>query len=42
MNEKFDNNAEVDKLTKKFGRGVRLIGIDPYHDKVLLIVKAGP
>ena len=27
MNEKFDKNAKVEKLTKKLGRGVRLIVI---------------
>ena len=29
MNEKFDKNAKVEKLTKKVGRGVRLIVIGP-------------
>ena len=30
MNEKFNKNAKVEKLTKKVGRGVRLIVIGPY------------
>ena len=30
MNEKFNKNAKVEKLTKKVGRGVRLIIIGPY------------
>ena len=29
MNEKFNKNAKVEKLTKKVGRGVRLIVIGP-------------
>ena len=29
MNEKFNNNAKVEKLTKKVGSGVRLIVIGP-------------
>ena len=29
MNEKFNENAKVEKLTKKVGRGVRLIVIGP-------------
>ena len=31
MNEKFNKNAKVEKLTKKVGRGVRLIVIGPLH-----------
>ena len=30
MNEKFNKDAKVDKLTKKLGRGVRLIVIGPF------------
>ena len=30
MNEKFNKNAKVEKLTKKVGRGVRLIVIGPF------------
>ena len=30
MNEKFNKNAKVEKLTKKMGRGVRLIVIGSY------------
>ena len=30
MNEKFNKNAKVEKLTKKVGKGVRLIVIGPY------------
>ena len=29
MNEKFNKNAKVEKLTNKVGRGVRLIAIGP-------------
>ena len=29
MNEKFNNNAKVEKLAKKMGKGVRLIVIGP-------------
>ena len=32
MNEKFNKNAKVEKLTKKVGRGVRLIVIGPLVD----------
>ena len=31
MNEKFNKNAKVEKLTKKLGRGVRLIVIGPFY-----------
>ena len=31
MNEKFNKNAKVEKLTKKVGRGVRLIVIGPFE-----------
>ena len=31
MNEKFNKNAKVEKLTKKVGRGVRLIIIGPFQ-----------
>ena len=31
MNEKFNKNAKVEKLTKKMGRGVRLIVIGPFY-----------
>ena len=34
MDEKFNKNAKVDKLTKKVGRGVRLIVIGPYNDLI--------
>ena len=34
MNEKFNKNAKVEKLTKKVGRGVRLIVIGPYNFEV--------
>ena len=30
MNEKFNKNVKVEKLTEKLGRGVRLIVIGPY------------
>ena len=30
MNEKINKNAKVEKLTKKVGRGVRLIVIGPF------------
>ena len=30
MNEQFNKNAKVEKLTKKVGRGVRLIVKGPY------------
>ena len=30
MNEKFNKTAKVEKLTKKVGRGVRLIVIGPF------------
>ena len=36
MNEKFNNNANVEKLTKKVGRGVRLIVIGPCAVCILL------
>ena len=32
MNEKFNKNAKSEKLTKKVGRGVRLIVIGPFTD----------
>ena len=32
MNEKFNKNAKVEKLTKKVGRGVRLIVIGPLYN----------
>ena len=35
MNEKFNENAKVEKLTKKVGRGVRLIVIGPLENKIL-------
>ena len=31
MNEKINKNAKVEKLTKKVGRGVRLIVIGPLN-----------
>ena len=34
MNEKFNKNAKVEKLTKKVGRGVRLIVIGPLHQLI--------
>ena len=36
MNEKFNKNAKVEKLTKKVGRGVRLIVIGPFDSNVLV------
>ena len=30
MNEKINKNAKVEKLTKKVGKGVRLIVIGPF------------
>ena len=30
MNENFNKNAKVEKLTKKMGKGVRLIVIGPF------------
>ena len=30
MNEKFNKNAKVEKMTKKVGRGVHLIVIGPF------------
>ena len=36
MNEKFNKNMKVEKLTKRVGRGVRLIVIGP-----LIIIKWG-
>ena len=34
MNEKFDKNAKVEKLTKNLGRGVRLIVIGPLQEDI--------
>ena len=31
MNEKFNKNTEVEKLTNILGTPVRLIDIDPFH-----------
>ena len=39
MNEKFNKNAKVEKLTKKVGRGVRLIVIGPFVSSGSKIVK---
>ena len=38
MNEKFKKNAKVEKLTKKVGRGVRLIVIGPLHALHILYI----
>ena len=35
MNEKFNKNAKVEKLTKKVGRGARLIVIGPLVKSIL-------
>ena len=35
MNKKFNKNAKVEKLTKKVGRGVRLIEIGPYTGNIV-------
>ena len=41
MNEKFIKNAKVEKLTKKVGRGVRLIVIGPFKGMIKeIMVKA--
>ena len=40
MNEKFNKNAKVEKLTKKVGRGVRLIVIGPFDRPVVKMVQA--
>ena len=37
MNEKFNKNVKVEKLTKKVGRGVRLIVIGPWTDFVTTV-----
>ena len=37
MNEKFNKNAKVEKLTKKVGRGVRLIVIGPFEHVTLTV-----
>ena len=41
MNEKFNKNAKVEKLTKKVGRGVRLIVIGPLDWSLNQIAKSG-
>ena len=38
MNEKFNKNAKVEKLTKKVGRGVRLIVIGPLPVRLLYLM----
>ena len=38
MYEKFNKNSKVEKLTKKLGRGVRLIVIDPFETKVHFLI----
>ena len=37
MNEKFNENAKVEKLTKKVGRGVRLIVIGPLTAELVIV-----
>ena len=38
MNEKLNKNAKVEKLTKKVGRGVRLIVIGPLSISIDIIM----
>ena len=39
MNEKFNKNAKVEKLTKTLGRGVRLIVIGPWQNVGVILLK---
>ena len=41
MNEKFNKHAKVEKLTKKVGRGIRLIVIGPSNNSTFGLIKKG-